>query len=331
MNDQAKTKAELLKEISVLNKKIKKLEKKEITYGETEKALQESEENYRNLFENANEAIMVVQDGKPVFFNQMAVRLLGYSDEELASMPFVDFIHPDDRDKVYNAYIKRIEGKEIPPRYSYRIVHKDGSMRWAERNAVLINWKGKPATLNFLSDITERKQSEEKIKQMAFHDSLTGLPNRKLFSDRLGIALAHAKRNKKKVVVAMIDLDHFKVINDTLGHDVGDLILRAAAERLGTALRKGDTIARFGGDEFLLILPDLEVIEDAIQVAQKIVDNFCNAFIIDTHRLVVTTSIGIAVYPNDGTDESMLLKKADNAMYLAKREGRARYQFCKKV
>jgi diguanylate cyclase (GGDEF)-like protein len=163
---------------------------------------------------------------------------------------------------------------------------------------------------------------------MAFHDSLTGLPNRKLFSDRLGIALAQAQRNQKKVVVAMIDLDHFKVVNDNLGHDVGDLLLRAAAERLASVLRKGDTIARFGGDEFLLILPDLEVIEDATQVAQKIVDSFCQPFFINTHQLAVTTSIGIAVYPNDGTDEGILLKNADNAMYLAKQAGRARYQLC---
>ena len=181
-----------------------------------------------------------------------------------------------------------------------------------------------------IEDITERKQSEEKIQQMAYHDSLTGLPNRKLFSDRLGIALAQAQRNQKKVGIAMLDLDNFKDVNDTLGHDVGDLLLKATAERLSAALRKGDTVARFGGDEFVLILPDLKVIEDAIQVAQKIVDSFRKPFLIDTHQLVVTTSIGIAVYPNDGTDEGILLKNADIAMYQAKQAGRARYQLYKK-
>jgi diguanylate cyclase (GGDEF)-like protein len=165
---------------------------------------------------------------------------------------------------------------------------------------------------------------------MAYHDSLTGLPNRKLFSDRLGIALTHAQRNQKEVGIAMLDLDHFKGVNDTLGHDVGDLLLKAAAERLSAELRKGDTVARFGGDEFLLILPDLEVIEDAIQVAQKIVDSFRKPFLIDTHQLIVTTSIGIAVYPQDGTKEDILLKNADKAMYQAKQTGRARYQLCKK-
>jgi diguanylate cyclase (GGDEF)-like protein len=206
-------------------------------------------------------------------------------------------------------------------------------MAFTELSASLIrDAEGKPIGFRGISrDITERKHLEEKIQQMAFHDSLTGLPNRKLFSDRLGIALAHAQRNQNKVVVAMIDLDHFKEINDTLGHNVGDLFLKATAERLDAALRKGDTVARFGGDEFLLILPDLEVIEDAIQVAQKIVDSFSKPLLIDTHQLVVTLSIGIAVYPNDGTDEGILLKNADIAMYQAKQGGRARYQLYKEA
>jgi len=173
------------------------------------------------------------------------------------------------------------------------------------------------------------KREEEIIHQMAYHDSLTGLPNRKLFSDRLGIALAHAQRNQNKVVVAMIDLDNFKEINDTLGHIVGDLFLEATAERLDAQMRKGDTVARFGGDEFLLILPDLKVIEDAIQVAQKIVDSFCKPLLIDTYQFVVTMSIGISVYPNDGTDEVILLKNADIAMYQAKQAGGGRYQLYK--
>lgn len=180
-----------------------------------------------------------------------------------------------------------------------------------------------------IEDITERKKYEEKIQQMAFHDSLTGLPNRKLFSDRLGIVLAQAKRNKKKVGIVMLDLDNFKDVNDTLGHDVGDTLLKAVAERLSGTLRKSDTVARFGGDEFVLIFPDMEIIEEAIQVVQKIIDRFHKPFLIDTHQLVVTTSIGIAVYPNDGMDEEILMKNADIAMYQAKQAGRARYQLYK--
>ena len=182
-----------------------------------------------------------------------------------------------------------------------------------------------------IEDITERKKYEEKIQQMAFHDSLTGLPNRKLFSDRLGIVLAQAKRNKKKVGIVMLDLDNFKDVNDKLGHDVGDTLLKAVAERLSGTLRKSDTVARFGGDEFVLIFPDMEVIEEAIQVVQKIIDRFHKPFLIDTHQLVVTTSIGIAVYPNDGMDEEILMKNADIAMYQAKQAGRARYQLYKEA
>jgi diguanylate cyclase (GGDEF)-like protein len=182
-----------------------------------------------------------------------------------------------------------------------------------------------------LYEVKQRKQAEEKIQQIAYHDSLTGLPNRELFSDRLSIALTQAQRNKKEVGIAMLDLDNFKDVNDTLGHAAGDLLLKATAERLSAALRKGDTVARIGGDEFALILPELKGVEDAIQVAQKIVDGFRKPFLIDTHQLVVTTSIGIAVCPNDGTNEGILLKNADIAMYQAKEAGRDRYQLYKKA
>ncbi len=182
-----------------------------------------------------------------------------------------------------------------------------------------------------IEDITERKKYEEKIQQMAFHDSLTGLPNRKLFSDRLGIVLAQAKRNKKEVGIVMLDLDNFKDVNDTLGHDVGDILLKAVAERLSGTLRKSDTVARFGGDEFVLIFPDMKVREEAIPFVQKIIDRFHKPFLIDNHQLIVTTSIGITVYPNDGMDEKVLMKNADIAMYQAKQAGRARYQLYKKA
>ena len=185
--------------------------------------------------------------------------------------------------------------------------------------------------LLILSSMITYRKAEEKIQQMAYHDFLTGLPNRKLFSDRLNIALTQAERNQKKVGIAMLDLDHFKDVNDTLGHDKGDLLLKATAERLNTTVRKSDTVARLGGDEFILILPDLDTIADAIQVTQKIMDSFCKPFLIDTHQLFVTTSIGIVVYPSDGTDDGILLRNADIAMYQAKQEGRARYKIYNKA
>ena len=128
----------------------------------------------------------------------------------------------------------------------------------------------------------------------------------------------------------MLDLDNFKDVNDTLGHDIGDLLLKATAQRLGEALRKGDTVVRFGGDEFVLILPDLDFVDDAVLAAKKIVDRFQQPFLIEVHHLSITASIGIAIYPEDGTDEGTLLKNADIAMYQAKHAGRAQYQLWKK-
>jgi len=139
------------------------------------------------------------------------------------------------------------------------------------------------------------------------------------------VAIAQGRRNQKDIGIAMIDLDEFKEVNDTLGHDAGDILLQAAAERLASSLRTGDTVARFGGDEFVLILPELKDAEDAVLVAQKIVEAFRNLFLIDSHALRVTASIGIAVYPGDGMEADTLLKKADTAMYRAKHAGRNRY------
>jgi 5-methylcytosine-specific restriction enzyme A len=275
--------------------------------------------------------------GRVTSINPAALRMLGFTEEEILGQSAHSLIHHSHEDgskypvedcPMYASYTKATEssvteealwrkkGSCFPVEYYSRPIIKDGKVMGA--------------VVTF-SDITERKRSEEKIQRMAYHDSLTGLPNRNLFSDRLGIALAQARRNQKTVGVAMLDLDKFKDVNDALGHGVGDLLLKAATERLNTALRKGDTVARFGGDEFVLILPDLRVIEDAIQVAQKIVDSFCKPFLVDTHQLTVTTSIGIAIYPNDGTDEAMLLKNADIAMYQAKQAGRARYQLYEKA
>ena len=296
---------------------------------QTEEALKESEEKHRNLFQNANEAIFVAQDGKLVFLNPMSVNLIGYSGEEVMSRSFIEFIHPDDRGMVIDRHIRRMKGEEIPHLYSFRIIHRDGNVKWVELNTVSISWEGKPATLNFMSDITDRKQTEEAIRQMAYHDTLTGLPNRKLFFDRLGIALAQARRNQMGVAIAMLDLDNFKDVNDHLGHDVGDLVLKEAAERLLDTMRRGDTVARFGGDEFILILPELKG-ADAVQVAEKLVDAFRKPFLIDDHELISTTSVGIAIYPGDGMDADALIKNADIAMYQAKQTGRDQYHLYKK-
>jgi diguanylate cyclase (GGDEF)-like protein/PAS domain S-box-containing protein len=175
-------------------------------------------------------------------------------------------------------------------------------------------------------DITERKRHEETIRHQAQHDNLTGLPNRMLFNDRLSQALLHARREGEMVGVMFLDLDRFKEINDAMGHDIGDRLLQAVAERLKGHVRKGDTVARLGGDEFVLLLPSIKQLEHAMKLAAKIVASFAEAVIIDGRVLPVTTSLGISLFPKDGDQPEVLLKKADAAMYLAKQQGRNAYR-----
>lgn len=175
-----------------------------------------------------------------------------------------------------------------------------------------------------IHDITKRKQSEETIIHLAYHDYLTGLPNRVLYADRLELALAYARRNQQPLAVMLIDLDNFKDVNDALGHDAGDQLLKEAASRLTGLLRKSDTVGRMGGDEFLTILPGIKQERDSVLIAQKILRAFQKDFVIDGHAIQATASIGTAIYPNDGKDAETLMKNADLAMYHAKREGRNR-------
>jgi diguanylate cyclase (GGDEF)-like protein len=176
-------------------------------------------------------------------------------------------------------------------------------------------------------DITARKQDEETIRHLAYFDALTNLPNRMLFSDRLAQALAHSRRRGARgAAIMFLDLDRFKTINDTLGHGAGDQLLRLAAERLSGALREEDTVARLGGDEFLFLLPDVDDVEDAARIAQKILGLFSAPFVVMDHELHVTTSIGISMFPLDGADDETLLRNADTALHRAKDQGGNRYQ-----
>jgi diguanylate cyclase (GGDEF)-like protein/PAS domain S-box-containing protein len=177
-----------------------------------------------------------------------------------------------------------------------------------------------------IEDITTRKEMEEKIKRLAYHDSLTGLPNRMLLSDRLNMAKILSDRNRKKLALMMLDIDKFKEINDTLGHHIGDLLLQVVAEKVTGVLRKEDTVARFGGDEFVLLLPDQKDVQTALNVARKIIDAFRDTVVLEGHALIITSSIGISIYPDHGQDIDTVLKNADSAMYRAKQAGRNQYR-----
>ncbi len=175
-------------------------------------------------------------------------------------------------------------------------------------------------------DISERTYAEEQIKHLAYHDVLTGLPNRLLFKDRLTVALSHAQRNGSRLAVLFLDLDRFKVINDSLGHNIGDQLLQAVAARVQSCVRESDTVARLGGDEFTLLLPHLSRSDDAAPVAQKLLEAVRYPFHIEGREFFITTSCGVSLYPEDGLDAETLIKNADTAMYQAKEQGRDNYQ-----
>ncbi|SEA54489.1 EAL domain-containing protein [Nitrosospira multiformis] len=176
-------------------------------------------------------------------------------------------------------------------------------------------------------DITERKASEQRILHLAHYDSLTGLPNRALLADRMRVAINRAARQAKRLAVLFVDLDRFKAINDSLGHDVGDHLLKVVAERMQTSIRSVDTVSRVGGDEFVVLLNEIETAEDAARVAQKIIDGLSQPYQIEKHELLLTGSIGICIYPDNGKEPNILLRNADASMYTAKEAGHNRYQF----
>jgi diguanylate cyclase (GGDEF)-like protein/PAS domain S-box-containing protein len=194
--------------------------------------------------------------------------------------------------------------------------------RVVERTAELAQ-----ANSQLQEEVFERIRAEQRIWHVAHHDALTGLPNRALLHDRLDQVLAQADRNGHRVAVMFVDLDRFKTINDTLGHDVGDELLKSVAERLQQVIRAADTVSRLGGDEFVIVLPDIDVVEDAQRVAEKVVEVLAPAVSIQGHELRSTPSIGISLFPDDGADAYTLMKNADTAMYHAKSEGRNNFQF----
>ena len=295
-------------------------------------ALRESEERFRRTFELAGSGVAHIgMDRRFVRVNRRLCEMTGYSEGELLRLTGRQISHPEDVD-VINAQRPGLYAGEVDAvRVEKRYLRKDGSVIWVaftmvvERNAA-----GEPQyEIAFFDDITARKQaeaalreSEERFRQLAHHDALTSLPNRALFYDRMQHTLALAKRNSWTVGVMLVDLDRFKTVNDTLGHAVGDKLLRQVAERLSKSVRTSDTVARLGGDEFAVVLNNLSAPEDAAVVGQKIVAAFQAPFQVEGHSLLSTLSIGAALYPNDSTDQETLLKNADAAMYRSKEAGR---------
>jgi diguanylate cyclase (GGDEF)-like protein/PAS domain S-box-containing protein len=292
-----------------------------------EQALRQSEEKYRALVENINDVFYTLDNqGNITYVSPVIERFSKYKVSDLIGKHFSELIYPDDLPALLDRFTRLLSGQLEP--WEFRILDKDGRI-------IFVRTSSRPAYENgevvgittLLTDITERKQMEQKLRELATHDFLTGLPNRVLLTDRFIIAVALARRNKARLAVMSLDLDKFKTINDTLGHAAGDQVLKIVTTRLTGLIRASDTIARIGGDEFILMMLETKRMEDATTIAQKILDSFAEPLSIDGHQLVLSTCIGIAFYSEDAEDLETLIKKSDAAMYYAKGHGRNQFKF----
>jgi diguanylate cyclase (GGDEF)-like protein/PAS domain S-box-containing protein len=306
---------------------------RDITERKRAKAkLQEAEAKYRSLVEQIPTVIYMddVDETNSALYRSPFIReMLGYTPEELVSgsVSWQDLLHAEDRELVL-AENARTNKSGKPFKIEYRLIHRDGRVVWVRDEAMLIRddageplyWQG------VFIDITERKELEAQLVHQAFHDPLTGLPNRVLFMDRLGQGLARTARHGHRIAILFLDLDNFKVINDSLGHKAGDQLLVAVADRLLACVRPGDTVARFGGDEFTLLLEYVSDSQEPARVAERVSEELHVTFNIEGHEVVVTTSIGISLGASGYDEPEDLLRNADVAMYEAKNKGRARHE-----
>jgi diguanylate cyclase (GGDEF)-like protein/PAS domain S-box-containing protein len=292
-----------------------------------QEALRESEERYRSLVEVCPDAVIIVSRDSCVFANAAAARLLGYKlAADLVHKNISDFLQPTCLARLGEQISKLADGTETVLRFEGKIICLDGSPADAEIAGTVFEYHNEPALQLVVRDITDKNNHQRQLNHMAHHDHLTGLPNRLLFSDRLSQRLADSRRYNHVTAVMFIDLDRFKFVNDTMGHNIGDMLLREVSARLSTCLRDVDTIARMGGDEFTIILSDIHSVESVTQVARRALDAMAEKFVYDGREVYISGSMGISLYPNDGLDAETLVRNADAAMYRAKEYGGNNYQ-----
>jgi diguanylate cyclase (GGDEF)-like protein/PAS domain S-box-containing protein len=298
---------------------------------QSEQALHEAERRFRSLFENAVEGIFQSTPGKGYLaVNPALARMYGYD----SPAQMVSYLRDIDRQLYVDShrraeFLRLMNERGSVVEFESQVYQRDGSVIWIAENARAV--RGPDAEVLFFEgtvvDITERKRYEARIRHQATHDALTGLPNRNLLHDRLQQAMVVAQRNGGIAAVAFIDLDQFKYINDSLGHQVGDELLKTVAARLASCVRASDTVARQGGDEFVLVLSGNTNIEDVSDAVRRVIAAVCEPWTARGLMLQVTCSIGVSVYPNDGDDVETLLRHADAAMYKAKELGRNNFQY----
>ncbi len=297
------------------------------------RALRESEERWKLALEAAGDGVWdwnVQLD--TVVFSERYKQMVGYTDQDIAANEeaWRGRIHPDDRAQVDEDIKAYLDGRTAAYHNEHRVICRDGSIKWVLARGAIVGrtQDGKPLRMiGTHADITERKNMEERMRHMAHYDPLTELPNRALITDRLQQAVAKSRRDKTHMAVMFLDLDKFKPVNDTLGHEVGDLLLKQVAKRLQGCVRASDTVARIGGDEFIVLLNTIDQRQDAAIVAEKMLHALGQPFEVAGHSVEISCSIGVSVYPEQGEDEKLLLINADIAMYHAKKNGRNDYQF----
>ena len=296
----------------------------------SEALLTASEERFRDVVDAAGEYIWETDaEWRIVFISNQIERVMGYSPAELIGHQTMEFLPEDEAIRVEHLFRNRKNRAAPFNAIELQALNSAGERVWQQMSGVpvlddlgqIIGYRG--ASLN----INDRKLAEQKIEQLATKDSLTGLPNRLLLNDRLEQAIANAQRKEEMLALMFIDLDRFKTINDSLGHHVGDMLLKSVADRLNGCVRRGDTLARLGGDEFIIALYNLKAIDDVTQIARKILSTVSHPCQIEGHMLSSGCSIGIGIYPSDGADVQTLMRNADTAMYHAKEKGRNNYQF----
>jgi len=296
--------------------------------------LENSQNQLNAIIRHAMDGIVTISEsGEIEGFNPAAEEIFGYAQEEVTGKPITMLLSPDLLAQ-YRAELQRylqssqrcsvgIRGQEVVA------LRKNGEQFPMELSASEMEIKEQRFFVAIVRDVTERKLVEHRIKHMAQHDHLTGLPNRSLFLDQLEHNIKLAKRRHQKTAVLFLDLDGFKQVNDTLGHDAGDLLLKEVATRIKSVLRESDVAARMGGDEFTFVLDDIGTHENAAAVAQKIIETLSEKFNLKGHESQIGGSIGIAVYPDDAADHEALLRRADEAMYVAKKSGKNMYRLCR--
>ncbi len=291
-----------------------------------EETLQKREEHFRSLIENASDLILILNGhGTLSYLSPSAERELGYSQVELVGRNVYEFVHPEDFSSAFSAITHTIQTPGGSQPIELRIRPKNGPWRTYEAiSKCITNDSGEQNIIVNARDITERKAAEQQLQHDALHDPLTNLPNRLVFMDRLGQAIRRAKRRSGYLfAVLFVDLDHFKLVNDSLGHIAGDHLLIAMARRLVKSLRPGDTIARIGGDEFTILLEDIEDASAAVEITQRIQDEISIPFNLEEQPVYVSSSIGIAIGPEGYDWPEEILRDADTALYQAKGLGKS--------